>query len=175
MSTTKDAQVDDGNVLTLIGCGSAKQDEPAPASELYTSSYFAKKRTWGRAWGDIVILSAKYGIVQPDREIPPYDQTLKDYSDDEAAAWADDVLADLPHEYDAYVVLAGSDYVEPIRDGLEAVDGEVYFPFDATSGIGDQIGWLNDETTMPPKVSSLGDAMPNNDDTVGDEDTEETQ
>ena len=161
MSTTKDARVDDGNVLTLIGCGSAKQDEPAPARELYTSSYFAKKRGWGRAWGDIVILSAKYGIVEPDREIPPYDKTLKNASDEEADEWATGVMADLPRDYDAYVVLAGSDYVEPIRDDLEDVDGEVYFPFDATSGIGDQIGWLNDETTMPPETTRLGEAMPN--------------
>ena len=46
------------------------------------------------------------------------------------------------------VVLAGRTYVEPLREGLDALAEEHGFemvcPFDDTSGIGDQIGWLTE-------------------------------
>jgi hypothetical protein len=147
----------------VIGCGSAKRDAgngPYPAEELYTSTYFAKKRFYAATVGDEWrILSAEYGIIAPDRELHPYDTRVGEFGDAERIDWAQDVLADLTEwlnsPLDAGVdvkleVLAGSNYIEPLRDALlDMADDKspltVDFPFDKTSGIGEQMAWLSQQ------------------------------
>ena len=67
--------------LALVGCGSAKQDtdEPVPAEELYTSSYFAKKRRWVKLYADDWgILSAEHGFLRPRQRVESYDTHIDD-------------------------------------------------------------------------------------------------
>jgi len=61
--------------VTLIQCTDGKRDEPAPAADLYDkSAYFRDMRAWARARGDPwYILSAKHGLLAPERETRPYD------------------------------------------------------------------------------------------------------
>ena len=47
------------------------------------------------AWSALVILSALYGLVEPDAEIPPYDYTLNKLGLSERKAWAAKVLDQL--------------------------------------------------------------------------------
>ncbi len=75
--------------FVLIGCGDAKTDDPAEARDLYTSSYFAVKRScaeaavqWARTadrrantWA---VLSAEHGILMPRQTVAPYDTTIED-------------------------------------------------------------------------------------------------
>lgn len=64
-------------VPILVGCGVAKLPHAAPASELYTGSLaraaigFAQAS--GRPWG---IISARYGLLKPNKVIEPYDQRI---------------------------------------------------------------------------------------------------
>lgn len=71
-----------------MGCGQQKQDteEPVPAGELYTSTYFQLKKDYAEArsqpaeeselgWS---ILSAKHDILFPHLEVEPYDTTIED-------------------------------------------------------------------------------------------------
>jgi hypothetical protein len=65
--------------LVIVGCGAAKRTYPAPAADLYTGQHF--RAAWSTAQaiapgGGILILSARYGLVAPDRVISPYDLTL---------------------------------------------------------------------------------------------------
>ncbi|MBS3761240.1 MAG: hypothetical protein KGY43_07220 [Halodesulfurarchaeum sp.] len=54
----------------LIGCGEAKHDGPLPAREKYRSSHFGLKRDFAETFCDrLWILSAKYGLLDPDRVI----------------------------------------------------------------------------------------------------------
>lgn len=137
--------------LVLVGCGAAKRDEPAAACDLYTSTYFALKREYAETVGDEwSILSAEHGLVRPSKVIEPYDTVVDDV---DAHEWALNVRASLDavvevlrkrDQFDVTVtVLAGSSYVDPLRDGLDRRTFEVRYPFDETSGIGDQMGWLS--------------------------------
>lgn len=65
--------------LLVIGCGKAKLDRPAPARELYTGSLFRAARRYAEESGDRwMIVSAKHGLIDPDRVIEPYDATIRD-------------------------------------------------------------------------------------------------
>ena len=65
----------------IIGCGSAKLDRPAAAKDIYTGSLFRAARrhaeTSGKPWR---ILSAEYGIIDPDEVIAPYDRRIESRS-----------------------------------------------------------------------------------------------
>jgi len=89
--------------VALVGCGKAKRDFRSKARNLYTSNYAKKKRDFAEvAADDWLILSAKYGLVDPDRRIPPYDVTATDVDPlgfnqmvcDQATDRFDDVFAD---------------------------------------------------------------------------------
>jgi len=62
----------------------------------------------------IFILSAKYGVVEPDDEIEPYDFTLNDMRAHEIKTWADSVLRQLQQsgdlQNDRLIFLAGARY-----------------------------------------------------------------
>jgi hypothetical protein len=134
--------------FVLVGCGKAKADEPRPAKDLYTSTYFAKKRelaealtAWAgesqsSAWG---VLSAEHGIIPNSIEIEPYDTTIDDLDEDELDAWADRVRSGLtswlnwpfrsdndPRESPCgrLVVLAGESYIRPL-EARDAFKGTV--------------------------------------------------
>ena len=163
--------------LVLVGCGAAKQATAVPARELYTSSYFGLKREYAETVGDSwAILSALYGAIEPDKPTAPYDVTIGDYPlDDEQRVghttvdeWAGTVLTDVEQQLrerdgdrsapDRVVILAGRSYVEPIRDELDRLaaecDVETVYPFDDTSGIGEQMGWLRERIEAAESAST---------------------
>jgi hypothetical protein len=73
--------------LFVVPCGANKLDQPAPARELYTGSYFrevlagaeteaaATARELG-ATVHVMILSAAHGLVDLDDVLDPYDLTM---------------------------------------------------------------------------------------------------
>ena len=79
--------------LYLVACVKTKQSRPAPARDLYISNWFVKARTCversGQSW---YILSAKYGLVEPNELIEPYEKTLKKMRADDRRAWARGVI-----------------------------------------------------------------------------------
>jgi hypothetical protein len=74
--------------IYIVGCGAAKLDHEAPARELYTGSLFVAARRHVEALGvPWLVLSAKYGIVEPDWVLAPYEQTIPKRKED-LSAWA---------------------------------------------------------------------------------------
>lgn len=163
--------------LVLVGCGAAKQATTVPARELYTSNYFGLKREYAETVGDSwAIMSALYGAIEPDEPTAPYDVTIGDYPlDDEQRVehatvdeWAGAVLADVEQRLrerdggksapDRVVILAGRSYVDPIRDELDRTAAEcgveTVYPFDDTSGIGEQMGWLREQIEAVESAST---------------------
>ena len=63
--------------IILVACCGPKLPEPAPAADLYVSSLFKKARTYAERRGRWFILSALHGLLNPTKEIAPYDVTLK--------------------------------------------------------------------------------------------------
>ena len=79
----------------LVGCGDAKHDGLLPAREKYRSTYFGLKRDFAetlcaRWW----ILSAKFGLLDPDRVVGDYDLAITD-DDVDTAQWVEDIRTTL--------------------------------------------------------------------------------
>ncbi|WP_440767581.1 DUF6884 domain-containing protein [Natronorubrum sp. DTA7] len=154
----------DPKVLSVVSCGSSKQaledGETVPARELYNSSVHTCKDRFGRHSHGYYIASAKFGLVHHDEELPYYDQTLSKMSDDKVWEWADDVAGDLQRivdrdGYDAVVIIAGEDYVDPLEAHFESIDADILTPWqtcDDVGGVGEGMSWCNDENNWPENV-----------------------
>ncbi|MEU7524102.1 DUF6884 domain-containing protein [Saccharothrix sp. NPDC042600] len=72
--------------LFVVPCGRAKLDIPAPARQLYTGPMFrfclavveqeAALVTEAGIPARVLILSARHGLLDPDTQIAPYEQTM---------------------------------------------------------------------------------------------------
>lgn len=102
--------------IVLVSCVKRKQKFSAKAKDLYTSTLFQSNLQYAyRLKPDaIYILSAKYGLVDLDQVIAPYDMTLNTMSELEKKTWARRVLDSLRQkanlEEDLFIVLAGNNY-----------------------------------------------------------------
>ncbi|MEZ0606179.1 DUF6884 domain-containing protein [Paraburkholderia sp. IW21] len=109
---------DDGKPgVVVIGCGRNKLKSAARVSHLYTSSRFQRSRAIAENLGArYFVLSAKHGLVAPDKIIEPYDFQIKNLSVSEKCAWARSALDSLATLAQDTVVtfLAESDYVDPL-------------------------------------------------------------
>ncbi len=102
--------------IVLISCVSKKLAHRAPAADLYISPLFRMNLAY--AWklqpDAIYILSTKYGLLEPDEVVEPYDVTLNSMRAVEVKAWAKTVLEQLQAKtdlkQDKFVFLAGEKY-----------------------------------------------------------------
>jgi hypothetical protein len=63
----------DPREVVIIPCGSRKLDHPAPAGEMYVGSYHrACARAAAARGGRVLIMSARYGLLDPSTVIEPY-------------------------------------------------------------------------------------------------------
>lgn len=64
----------------VIGCGKQKQSSPAAALDLYTSTHAWLAAAWARSVttpDKILVLSAKYGLIDSRTLIEPYDVSFR--------------------------------------------------------------------------------------------------
>ena len=137
----------ENNRIYLVACVGQKVSAPAPAKDLYTSSWFRKARSYvertGHTW---FILSAKHGLVHPDQEIEPYDSTLNTMQAGDRREWAKGVLGDLAprlKDVQTVVFLAGLRYREFLTLNLKRRGIEVSIPMEGLR-IGEQMRWLSE-------------------------------
>jgi len=102
--------------VVLISCVSQKLDRKSKAKDLYISSLFKKNMAYAKTLKPdaIYILSAKYGLLNLDDEIEPYDVTLNTMKVAERKSWAENVLSQLEKvestEDTKFIFLAGNNY-----------------------------------------------------------------
>src|SRR5690606_4368286 len=117
-----------------------------PARDLYTSALFRKARAYAERNADAwYILSAKYGLVDPNRVIEPYDVTLNRMGIGERRAWAAKVrfeLEQIVQPGDTVVMLAGAHYREGLMGALRRRGVQVQVPMEGLK-IGEQLQWLS--------------------------------
>jgi hypothetical protein len=114
--------------IILISCVSQKLPYKATARRLYVSPLFKKNLAYAQRQNPdaIFILSAKYGLVDLDQEIEPYDLTLNSMSVEQIKVWAVRVLAqlsvraDLSHDH--FVFLAGEKYRKYLLPKLKSYE-----------------------------------------------------
>jgi hypothetical protein len=102
--------------IVLISCASKKLNHKAKAEDLYISPLFKKEFEYALLLkpDKIFILSAKYGLLDINEEIEPYDKTLNKMTSKEIKAWANSVLNQLEQianlKENEFIFLAGNKY-----------------------------------------------------------------
>ncbi len=102
--------------IVLVACAKTKRPTRSKAKDMCISALFAGNLAYARSLQPdaIFILSAKYGLLDLDTEIEPYDLTLKTMTSAQIKAWADMVMRQLRERTDItnthVVFLAGMVY-----------------------------------------------------------------
>jgi cytoplasmic iron level regulating protein YaaA (DUF328/UPF0246 family) len=102
--------------ILLISCVKSKRQGRAKARDLYVSNLFRKWWAYGQTLHPdrVYILSALYGLLDPDQEVEPYEKTLNRMKAPDVRAWADDVFSALRQvadpESDGFTFLCGERY-----------------------------------------------------------------
>lgn len=129
----------------LISCASTKHATPAPARDLYVSELFRRARAYVETIGCLwFILSAKYGLVDPNEVIAPYEQTLNTMGVAERRKWAEKIQAQMDRRLpgaERIVVIAGKRYREFLMPYLHRRATKVEVPLEGLR-IGEQLNWL---------------------------------
>jgi hypothetical protein len=140
--------------LCLVGCGKAKLSRRAKAKALYTGNLFRAARAWAENCDEWRIVSARYGLVDPETVLSPYEHRLEPK---EAAQWGQAVANSIIGEFlecgpVTVVILAGEDYAHPIMSGLRASGDtwrcnivDVVAPLRGL-GLGKRLAWLADDS-----------------------------
>jgi hypothetical protein len=134
-----------GTRALLLGCVATKRANRAPAKDLYCSQlWFGRRRyaeSTGRPW---FILSALYGLVEPDQLLDPYDLALTDLAAGDRRRWGEEVVAELaarlPLDGAVLEVHAGSAYGKAIEEPLRRRGARISVPL-AGLGLGQQLAW----------------------------------
>ncbi len=124
-------------LIGLISCTKEKLPHPARARELYSPSHLfngALRYLTGRA-GAIYILSAKYGLLDLEQVIAPYDQTLKQATAAQRRTWAQGVVEALKRRHGSlqgitFELHAGEAYRRPLEEMLRAEGATCICPVD---------------------------------------------
>src|SRR4051812_37197981 len=102
--------------VVLIACGKRKSKVPTSGRELYQGDLFRKSLAYAESLNPsaIYVLSAKHGLLELDREVEPYDQTLKTMGHEAVKVWASHVLEQLHSvsnlDQDDFTILAAEKY-----------------------------------------------------------------
>ena len=112
-----DTSITRPRILVVTACGARKQSEPKPAWQLYKSPRI--RAVYNRRNGhDMCILSTKHGLVDAEKVIEPYEETLtKDKAEELIPQMVEKIKG-----YD-YVVYyrggAGKDYLNCMREACK--------------------------------------------------------
>jgi len=127
--------------LLVQSCSSTKEpvDSPVPAIDLYDGYFFriikkAQRTNRFRSDTDIIIISAKHGVVEPDDEIGYYDRRMDteraNELNDEVLRAIGDFVAENKH--DKVWINLGKDYLPAV----EGIEDTVDIPVEYIEGAG---------------------------------------
>jgi hypothetical protein len=114
--------------IVLISCVSKKQPHKTKAKDLYISPLFRKNLAYAKKLipDAVFILSAKYGLLDLEADIEPYDLTLNNMPASGIKAWAKNVIEQLSANTDLrqdhYIFLAGAKYRKYLTPHLSSFD-----------------------------------------------------
>lgn len=113
--------------IVLISCVSMKRDYPTKAKDLYISPWFKGAYRYAKKLqaDKIFILSDKYGLLDENAVIEPYDVNISSFKTAELKQWAYGVYESLRKvsnpESDEYIILAGEKYRRYLAGRLKHV------------------------------------------------------
>jgi len=136
--------------IVLLSCTKSKLDHKAPAQELYSASpMFKKTLEYGKSLNPdkMYILSAEHHLVPLNKELDPYDKTLKEMPKDEKEKWGEETVKQMKShglnlEKDKFVFLTGSEYLKPFKEYIPEKNMEK--PMEGRR-LGERLKWLNSQ------------------------------
>jgi hypothetical protein len=133
--------------VVLVACAATKARKACRAEDLYQSQLFRKSKAWANANGDAwFILSARHLVVEPERILAPYEESLTKKSARRRRLWAtlvsDLLLLQFVKPGDTVVFLAGRLYRDGVQDRLEEAGLRIEVPMEGLR-IGEQLAWLS--------------------------------
>lgn len=142
--------------IWIVACGKAKRSLVSRARDLYTGHLTSLQIRFATTRGGVfggtaaaMIASARYGLVDMDTEVAPYDVTLNDFTADQLALWAQLVAAQAAERGIAgatVYVMGGARYTDAL-----AAAGFVVTNFDTPAGN----PWLTRAKFMGERKASL--------------------
>lgn len=115
--------------IVLISCVKQKRQEPCRAIDMYISPLFrgGVKYAHKIKYDKLFILSAKYGLLEENDFILPYNETLKNKTEKEKKLWAYQILNSLKAKNislnsDRFIILAGNEYRKYICKKIKNYD-----------------------------------------------------
>lgn len=139
-------------VLVIVPCGQAKIWDKRPeivhvqACDAYTGPPFKVNRQYAEHFAEQwIILSAKYGFIAPDYEIPgPYNVTFKKKATQPVPVntLQEQITLKGLYSFEKIIGLGGKDYRERILDAFSPWPVKVFFPF-AGLRLGDSMSATN--------------------------------
>ncbi|NVJ13158.1 DUF6884 domain-containing protein [Myxococcus sp. AM010] len=150
--------------IGLVGCGKAKLEHAAPAGQLYTGSLFrgAVAVATARCGPNVMVLSAKHGLVPLEVCLEPYELSLLRLSREERQQWGELVINELEWRFIGVeeaelLVFAGAPYVDALRPHLR----EGWTLTDPLAGlqIGERLAWLARERATVAAQEAAGGAQ----------------
>lgn len=145
---------------TLISCSKTKGGHREAARHLYTSPLYRKSVTLTERWAiPFSIMSAKYGLLDPDEIIEPYELTLKQASKKVKIEWARQVHKQLrSFRHKTLLILAGDDYLSPLLQAAEGPAAFEYFaPLQGLS-LGTRLAFLNEAIRLENRRKAIANA-----------------
>ena len=131
------------STLVIVSCGASKIWDknplagPTPAKDAYIGPLFKLNREYAERFSDRwMILSAKYGFIDPDFIIPEnYNVTFKDPKTNPVSL---NILREQVHEmgldkFDKIIVLGGKDYVDVILKAFQGLNVKIIAPLKGLS------------------------------------------
>lgn len=108
-------------ILVITNCSKKKLQSPTVAQNLYQGLFFRNVKTFSkRMQFDLCIISAKYGLLNSDEIIEPYDKTIKSKKDilelkENVSGKFDKLL----NEYDKIIFIMAKNYLEIFKSYLD--------------------------------------------------------
>ena len=131
--------------ICLVSCASSKVSRKSKAKDLYVSSLFQYARKVAeRDYDRWYILSALHGLLNPESEVSPYNDTLNTKNPSQREHWAAGVFKELLPKLkrgDEVTFLAGDSYREHLIPQLADAGFACKTPLEGL-GLGQQIHTL---------------------------------
>lgn len=125
--------------IAFIGCSLKKRNSPCRAEEMYQGDFFKKALFYcKKKYDKVFILSAKYGLLELDTLIEPYDMTLTKFTTLQKKRWAFNVKKQLTEKK-----IEGSFFFYCSRDYHMYLEGEKVL--EGIGRIGFQSKWITNK------------------------------
>lgn len=138
--------------VILVGCVKSKRATAAAAKDLYTSTLFTKERAYAeRSTVPWYILSAKYGLIEPDEWLEPYEMYLPQTTRSYRHSWGAHVAQQLegregPLSQKLVEIHAGAAYVDALLPPLTSLGAIVTQPLEGLR-MGERLAWYGTDPT----------------------------